>query len=45
MTGVAFSVAGEEAVDAGVGIGVSLVLLILLGMVWGCIAERRPWRP
>lgn len=41
--GLIFSVANDPQVDAGPGPGVCLVLVIVLGIIWGSIAEVRRW--
>ena len=41
--GLIFTVASDPDVDAGSGPGVDLVLVIILGIVWGSIAEGRRW--
>ncbi len=41
--GLIFTVASDPDVDAGPGPGVSLVLVIILGIVWGSIADGRRW--
>ncbi len=41
--GLIFTVASDPDVEAGSGPGVTLVIVILLGIVWGTIADTRRW--
>ena len=38
-----FTVGRDPGVDAGTGPGVCLVLVLILGVLWGIIAEARRW--
>jgi len=41
--GLIFTVASDPEVDIGPGPGISLVLVIILGIVWGSVADGRRW--
>jgi hypothetical protein len=43
VIGLIFTVASDPDVEAGPGPGVSLVLVVILGIIWGSIADGRRW--